>query len=333
MKKQKDGYYHTRIVVNGETKSIKAKTLAELEEKRASLKRNIFHEDMSVSELCDKWLEAISITIKPSTLIDYTYGVNKIKDKIGLYPASNVRQSDIQNIVNTYHTQPQTLKKVVNVCKRIFEYGIDNDVVLKNPCRNLIVPKYIPPEKRALTEYEIEAIKNANLTKEERVFISLLYYTGIRRGEALALRRENIDYAHRRLKISRNLTFIGNHGQLSTPKTKTSVRTILMPTALYDVLSDYQYDDFLFSRNGTFMTLCAFRRMWESICKKANIDVTPHMFRHNYATMLYHSGVDIKEAQRLLGHASVEITLNIYTHLSEEFSKEVSDSLNSFDRI
>ena len=329
MKKQKDGYYHTRIVVNGEPKSIRAKTLTELEEKRKTLKSNIFSEDMSVQILTDKWLEATEKTVKPTTYQSYVYSADKLKKKLGLYPVKNVRQGDIQELINEYCKQPRTVQMLKRTCQRIFNFGVDNDVIAKNPCRGLILPKYEKPEKRALTKEELKRISEAPFTDEERLLVSILLFTGIRRGEALALRKENIDYARRRLKIDHNLAFNGNVGQLTTPKTKTSVRTILMPTALLELLSNYDYDDFLFSRNGKPFTMSAFRRMWESICKKADIEVTPHTFRHNYASRLYLSGVDMKEAQRLLGHSSINVTMDIYTHLSEEYSNEVFEKIET----
>jgi integrase len=128
-----------------------------------------------------------------------------------------------------------------------------------------------------------------------------------------------------------------------------------MPAILKDILCSYINDIntiYLFTNeNGHLMSESQYRKLWQGIHNKINlqmggtvskrtrkgtlkgidaiIGLTPHTFRHNYATMLYYAGIDVKEAQKLLGHANIKVTLEIYTHLDEEKSN-VSDKLNSF---
>ena len=89
------------------------------------------------------------------------------------------------------------------------------------------------------------------------------------------------------------------------------------------------------------MSKSSFRKFWDRIIAKTKIyadstkksigdDVTPHIFRHTYATNLYHAGIDIKTAQYLLGHSSIQVTLDIYTHLENENISNTQDVLNKY---
>ena len=160
----------------------------------------------------------------------------------------------------------------------------------------------------------------------------------------------DINLKERTISISKNLVFIKNRGEIKlTPKTESSNRVIPMPDMLYSVMTEYLptvKNLYIFStlNTGEVITETSFRRMWEKVLNRINEsaggsngrlkviaianDLTPHLFRHTYATSLYYAGIDIKTAQYLLGHASVEVTLDIYTHLAAEDNNEVANKLN-----
>ena len=77
------------------------------------------------------------------------------------------------------------------------------------------------------------------------------------------------------------------------------------------------------------MTQMAFRRMWEKVVKAIGFPLHPHMLRHTYATNLYYAGIDLRTAQYLLGHGSIQMTAQIYTHLGRKDGMAAADKINA----
>ena len=231
-------------------------------------------------------------------------------------------------------------------------------MVLRNVCDNLEKIKSQREEKRVLTEFELKCISQTNYTDKERLFLDLIYYTGIRRGEALALTINDIDRKNRVLKINKSLDIKENISIIKEPKTKAGYRDIPIPDLLYESLITYinKLDSmYIFAmRNGEPPSRSSFRRMWESIMNKTtekaeelkndknqtnnlkvavdtSITFTPHIFRHTYATNLYYAtNKDIKRIQYLLGHSSLDMTLKIYTHLENKNNADIASKINAF---
>ena len=342
-----DGRYQRDVKIydqNGieRKKRVYARSLNELEAKvqqvREDNKRGMYKDpDITVSRYTERWLKYIEGKCADNTYMSYKYSVQHICDKIGAIQLRRLNKQDIQTAVDSFGDQPRTAQIFRMTTNRICESAIDDLIISRNPCRGVLLPSYKAKEKRALTQIELDAIEAADLDAEERLFISLLFYCGLRRGEALALGRGDIDLKRGVLTVNHSLAFIGNKGQLKDPKTKTSKRSIPIPAELRDQLSQYDYDLYLFTRGGDFLTHSAYVKLWARILKKLNaatrkedaeageadnsIDLiqglTAHIFRHNYASLLYKQGIDVKTAQKLLGHSSIAVTMDIYTHLEE----------------
>ena len=133
---------------------------------------------------------------------------------------------------------------------------------------------------------------------------------------------------------------------ITSPKTSAGERTIGIPEVLRGILYPYlnSIDIILFQgKRGNIMTDHEFRKMWEDFLTRYNEskggnnnitaianDITPHIFRHTYATMLYHAGVDVKTAQYLLGHSTIEMTLKVYTHLEDRDKKNALLKIDAY---
>jgi integrase len=134
------------------------------------------------------------------------------------------------------------------------------------------------------------------------------------------------------VKISKTAEWLGNVPNIKDhPKTDASNREIPIPQILLEKLDDgkeHKSTELLFkSMRGSMITNSGVRRMWEMYQRKTGLDITLHQLRHAYATILYEAGIDVKAAQTFLGHANIQTTMDIYTHLSE------AKKINSVDII
>ena len=229
--------------------------------------------------------------------------------------------------------------------KQMLNQAIKSDYIYKNVADNITLPKRNKPEKRALSDSEIKDILSLELNKIVETFIYIMLYTGLRRGEAWALAKNDINLKEKTLEVNKTVHFNKNSINIGTPKSKASNRTIKMPDVLCEVLKGYLAETktlSLFCINDELITPSQFKKLWEGFIKTFNenkggnkdikviaTDITPHIFRHTYATMLYNAGVDIKTAQYLLGHASIQMTLDIYTHLQKGKDIEAVEKLNN----
>ena len=180
------------------------------------------------------------------------------------------------------------------------------------------------------------------------LFLGLLYYTGMRRGEAAGIQWQDVDFKERLIHVRRDLDF--KAGGLGTVKTPTSVRSIPMPDELAQMLLPHRGigEALVFpGPDGGLWANSSLHRVWISLmaamaqaapdieCKSASLRqdrgapvpvqisvLTAHYYRHNYASLLYQAGVDVLAAQRILGHASPKTTMEIYTHLSEDAAQK-----------
>lgn len=163
----------------------------------------------------------------------------------------------------------------------------------------------------------------------------MMLYTGLRRGELLALRWDDIDTA---IHVRRAAHFEGNKPvEMPTTKTMAGQRVIPILPQLAQALEKVPRGIGLVFRaaGGGSLTQSARRSGWaayNNMLKRedAEHEIRPHDLRHTYATMLYDAGIDVKSAQYFLGHADVSITMQIYTHLSNERKSKSVDALLAY---
>ena len=184
------------------------------------------------------------------------------------------------------------------------------------------MPKYKSPEKRPLYDYEKDALKNANLDPRKRAFISILYYCGLRKSEALALTPSDFDWNKKYISVSKAWT----SGTIKPyPKSDNGVRKVPLPESSIELIQPFveTENSYIFhGRNKKIMTDTAYRRMWESIISNMNAvsetkitDLTAHILRHNYCTELCYQVplISTKKIAQLLGDTE-QMVLEVYSH-------------------
>ena len=242
-----------------------------------------------------------------------------------------------------------TMKKSKQTAVRILNIGVENDLVVRNVFSTVKVPTIEPNERRALTEEEKALVSRTWRGHRMGPAVMIMMYCGLRRGEVLALTWDDIDLDKKVLSVNKSVMTIKNQPLIKKPKSKAGTREVPIPNFLVDVLNELSHDFSLVCPDvkGQLMSETAFRRAWNSYRHYLNIsaggrsasrtrekvqaidNITAHMLRHTYASMLYEAGVDIKSAQRFLGHADIEMTLAVYTHLTKFKEDEAIGSLNA----
>ena len=349
MKRNKDGYFRKKILVKDKSgiekyKYIRAKSKVELEEKtRAFLadyeRGTLTRENVTVRAYSEKWIESISTGLSYNSIRMYQSNLNKINAELGGILLKDLKRSDIQTLVTNWSHEPRTAQYIKQTIHKLLESAIDDEFIYKNVCRNITLAKYKAKEKVPLSAFEIEALTKADLTDQQRLFVSILYHTGLRRGEVLALSRKDIDLKNNILSVNHSLAFENNKGYLKEPKTEKGKRKVPIPGELHRQLASYKYGMYLFTIDGGMFTKYAFDKMWNDIRKRLNATIpgtginafkgfTAHRFRHNYASYLHDNDIDAKSAQNLLGHSSITTTMDIYTHL-QEIGVDTIDRINN----
>lgn len=354
MKKRADGRYCKQIFVGyhpdgrRKMKTIYGKTIKEVEKKerdiRNDLELGVFVENdkMTVGQWADEWLEIYKKGLKSNTYNVYKYCVSAHFETIRQFKLRDLKLSHLQIIANelveiSNFRAAEIFKSTVS---QMLEKAVENELISKNIASKIKLPKKQKTQKRALSKVEVSEILSLNISLKTRCFIEIMLFCGLRRGEAWALTKNDIDFGNKTITVNKTIYFDTTDGRkilIGTPKSKSSNRTVPIPDILINDLTKYIQSingQYLF--DGELMKEYQFRKMWNDfICiYKTNVsvvkdDITPHIFRHTYATMLYNAGVDIKTAQYLLGHATIQMTLDIYTHLQDGKETEAAEKLNA----
>ena len=287
--------------------------------------------EITFEKYYEKWFEAYKSHESLNTQAMYNY-IFSCLDSIKHKKVKDIKRSDLQLIVNKYWDRPTSAKQIVMGLKAVFKMAAADGIIIANPAEGLAKPKLIKTEKRILRPAELQAIKNADLDDMERTFVNILFYFGLRPGEALALMKKDFDFVSKTLIVSKALTFDVNQPILKGTKTD-NVRKFPIPDAVCGQLKKYIKGcrcPYLFHKqDNTMITKSAYTKMWYRIKKKINIALggnstfdlldgfSPYTFRRNFATNLYYSNVTIKKAAQLMGHCDTKMIMEVYAQIDD----------------
>lgn len=347
--KRKDGRYCTRISTGKYTedgkpivKMLYAKTCKELDKLAAEMRYELDHgtyaydKGITFRKYAEKWIDVSKKATSIATKAMYN---NIIKNHIEYLEdrrLKDIRKSDVQMQINIKASMPRICQQLLMTINQIMECAVDDELIVKNPCKNITLPRLVKSEKRALTDTEKYAVKHADFTDKERAFIYILYGCGLRPAELYALTRSDIDFKRCEISVNKALSFDGVTPYVSYPKTNSGIRVVQAPSFVMQAVKAYIDSNnsiILFSNdNGEYATRRAYYTIFENILKKMKLAVesnntihekkivglSQYTFRHNYCTELYYSGISLKEAQRLMGHSDYSMIMQVYSHLDEQ---------------
>ena len=220
-----------------------------------------------------------------------------------------------------------TNKGVLNM---IFNYAVLNGYTNNNPVQIITLPSNLPKKQRTLPPDAELQIINAHYEGFDFLPFFLLN-TGLRKSEALPLNYEDIDFENKLIRINKHLIHDGNIPVIENiNKTEHSTRTVILLDRVADKMPRNKKGPIFCNEDGSYLTKHQYQCRWEKYQKKYDITCTAHQLRHGYATMLYEAGIDLKDAQDLMGHSDIKTTQSIYTHIRDKRKEETAKKLNAF---
>lgn len=228
------------------------------------------------------------------------------------------------------YSSQKTIEKYRLVLNLIFKYAIQEGDLQYNPCSAAKMPKGLEKNKRsAATESDEKLIKeNADLWLLP--FFAL--YTGMRKGEILALQWKDIDFENDLISVSKSVYHEGDRPKIKLPKTEAGIRAVPLLAPLKEKLiriSPKKSESYIFSDDGSQpLTNRRYITLYDSFRKQTGIKCTTHQLRHSFATIAFENDIDPKIVQEILGHKQLSTTMDIYTDFRKSHLKNITDLLN-----
>lgn len=354
MFQRKDGLWCERIVIDGKEKRVTAKTKSALMKKLRD--HSMLQEQGPLfSEVADLWLDNIASQIEHKTLESYSPHVARAKEFFEGQHTAEITPAQCQSFLDQLASKRysrDTVSRAKVILSNIFSFAITlpGSTLRINPAVACKLPRGLSHTRREPPTKE-QLIK-VNPDTQMGLFACFLVYTGMRRGELLALRWENIDFEDDKINVTSAVSFVGSAPTVKEPKTAAGIRTIPLLPQLKAVLPRNK-KGYVFGGDKP-LSAHQFTRGWTEWCASVGLAekheeshvasnkhrytkvtwkplVTPHQFRHLYASLLFKAGVTDLDTQAVMGHASITITRSIYQHLADqEHHDEVSERLTTY---
>lgn len=345
MKQRKDGLWEDTISRPGKSpKHFYGKTKADVKRKMSEWSQAA-ETEYRMNEILDEWLlykEKSGASYK--TLEGYRAPADRIRESFGDMFLKDIEPAQIQAFINGLKAQGYkrtVVQRPLDMLRMVFDYAITRpgSPISMNPCASVRMPSGLSQEARDLADPEdIEKIRNS-LSIPFGLFAYFLVYSGLRKSEALAITDKDIH--DNRIWVDKEVSWQPNQPIIKEPKTENSIRSVILLSPLRDALP--RFKGYLFSADGgkSPLTQNEFRARWEKYCQLAGLasytiekhknakngrtyekkiwhyNIVPHQLRHEFATLCFDAELDEMDTKDLMGHANIETTHKIYTHIRD----------------
>ena len=314
-------------------------------------------------KIAENWIEHFKPTISEKMRLRYKGIIRGKLQPLAEMRVRDLRPMHLQVIINEIAKNgyaQKSMQMVKQTASQVLDLAMQNDLVYRNVFEKIKVPHVDAEERQPITEEQRELILNTWEGHRMGVPALIMLYCGLRRGELLALLWTDIDFRAKTLSVSKAADMPTNATTVKKPKTKAGTRIVPIPDAIMPALLKARREAISMyvcpaMRTGDIMSAQAYTEAWSSYMHYLNLcaggrdkvrtknengkvcfipavqamePFSAHQLRHSYATMLYDADVDVKTAQKLLGHADFSVTMKIYTHLSTEKESAGIEKLN-----
>lgn len=348
-----DGYYQARFTNRfGKRQTIYAKTYneivkslrnAEYEDERAI---NVIRKDMTLDEWYEIWMNTCKGNCRNSSKACYAVRYKRIRSELGWRKLTSLNLIVMQEAINglcSDNARADSKKILVDM----LEKAIDSDLLVQNAAKriNTVITREEPKERRVLTIREAALFLDRAKDSHYYYLFVLALETGMRIGELCGLQWKDVDFRKNRLYVNYTMCYFNKGGkyifELHDTKTKCGKRTIPLTERAFKALKDQRvykqkigfegkgaeapYEDLVFvTKNNRpvqeFLVQGCIDRVLERI-RKEGVEFdkfSPHTFRHTFATRAIENGMQPKTLSRILGHSSLQLTMDLYCHVTED---------------
>lgn len=364
IRKRKDGRWEARYTRDDATNdsnkygSVYGRTYREAKEKRDLIitkgeNKKINANIILFRDILAAWQAANRIKLKEASVSRYQNLIDThILPELGNKQMNQINVSVINRFLieklkngrldHTGGLSPSYVRSIALIISSAIAFGVTENMC--SPLQSTITKPSIAKKELAVLCPEKQTILESELLEdinEAKLMVYITLYTGIRIGEACALRWEDIDFEAKLLYVRKTVSrvWLAVDGKkesklvIGSPKSESSLRCIPICSMLHTILCSFPYRRkqgyILTNTAGTsFMSPRTFEYRYKAILKKCALDsVNYHALRHTFATRCIECGVDIKSLSEILGHSNVSITLNTYVHSSMELKRQQMEKL------
>lgn len=347
--KRKDGRWEGRYRIQGTKKygSVYAHTYSEVRDKLILEKVNQLKyepESYSLKMYCLEWLEWKKVRIKCSSYNKYKNLVDSYIipyfNSLSFLELDHFKIESFTNYLLKRNLSSKTINDTLSVLRQIIQYGnINNSAGIQISINIKGISSSEQKELQVLTSSQQAILysyckENMN---DKNLGILICLFTGIRIGELCALKWDDISIVDHTLRIDKTMQRIQTHGtpktiiSITKPKSQCSIRTIPLCDEIYELLKKNKKTGYVLSGNEKYVEPRSMQTYFKKVTKACNIEqVNFHCLRHSFATRCVESGFDVKSLSEILGHASVNITMNRYVHPSMDLKRQNMQRLNQF---
>ncbi len=327
-----DGRIVRTEIIDGKRKYFYGHSDEEVDAKYATA-INEANKPLLMKNLIEQWWVKKEPEISPNTVSGFKTAKNRIADEFGDTPVTDLTAQMILAWLDSFKRKQYSQKVISNaksVLKQIMDQALIAGEIPFNPCVGLPVVKGKPKEPRQpATDEDLKRIEESKTESNIGRMFYLMVYTGLRRGECVALQHKHIDRKNMTITVEQSCAY-DNSGRpvIKTPKTEAGRRTVHVPAFVLEAIPEGKPDDYVFFKELPKKT--ASSKAITQFRERTGISGTPHQLRHKYASILHSAKVDVKDAQYLLGHSDITMTQNIYTHLEERHKDVVGNQIDSY---
>lgn len=362
----KHGYlWRYQISQNGKRigqRGFKSKAEARVSAQRAEekMQKGIIDTNQTFDDIYQLWFESYKLTVKESTWVTTKRIFNDhILPIFADKKISSINTVFCQLAVNSWFKHPYAqYKRYFNYTSKVLRYAVRLKIIASNPADAVIVPQARHqkinkrnPKQEYYTKHELQHFLECAYdfdNYQAYAFFRLLAFSGIRKGEALALSWNDIDFKLEKIKITKTQSNGNNRLVVQTTKTENSDREVYVDSKTLAILRHWKQEQrielFAFGFNSDEHNQLVFAsrknemhnpnkaRVWlRQICKRYDLKPIPiHGFRHTYATLAIEGGIQPKQLQEQLGHSDIKTTLDIYTSVTKGQKQDTAQQFVKF---